>query len=140
SLRSTSVPSAALVTKRPSTVATTTGAGQQSSPSESTRTTRSEGCTARNGVGARRAARGAVLGDDVTPAVVEGACVRLGTAVSVEFCLGERSATLGGDKRTRVAVLPDNAVILERVRAAGREMAPGVAIDFALGSGVPTEP
>ena len=51
-----------------------------------------------------------------------------------------RSATLRGDEPTQVAVLPDNAVMLERVRAAGREMAPGVAIDFALGSGVPTEP
>ena len=51
-----------------------------------------------------------------------------------------RSATLRGDEPTQVAVLPDNAVMLERVRAAGREMAPGVAIDFALGSGLPTEP
>src|SRR5439155_25220080 len=52
------------------TVKTTDGDGQQSSPSESTRTTRSEGPIAGKGTGARRTVRDASVGDDVGLAAV----------------------------------------------------------------------
>jgi len=79
------VPSAARVTKRPSAVATKTGAGQQSSPSQSIRTTRSDGRAIRNALGARRPAGDAATGDDVTLAVF----VAAGSGMALEVCPGE---------------------------------------------------
>jgi len=57
-----------------------------------------------------------VLGDDVTPAVVEGACVRLGTAVSVEFCLGELASGEQAPRASRkIAAVAVDARPRERI-------------------------
>jgi len=57
-----------------------------------------------------------VLGDDVTLGAVDGACVRLGTAESVELCLGELASGEQAPRTSRkIAAVAVDARPRERI-------------------------